>query len=731
MHSGNFAMIEALFLLRPHLQLNEPFPVPVHVVFHHSMTESHGESFNLDYYQRAEPKWLKQRCENGLPFRQLHLYATNQGLCEELSALSGMRFQLFNHIEEADKFGHRLAAAEAKPVNAGEPPRVGVRAKDITAANRAAVAAAMKAVAEASPSAALVLLGRQSSNMGELERFIQCVPGIEVADIASDGDYLDQISRLDLLLQPYLQEDYAKRISAVFVECALLGVAVVVPDDTTMSRSAGLGQIFAYADVNDMEKAALSFLEARAGQTFAADRLAMMQAARGFFLRNCVTHDFLPAAQPTAACARFGPVAALVSPFWGLCGSTTVFDSNTEYLLKRGYFVFRIMVCNNRLSVFSLGTIFQFHQENSRRVRPHAFLLASRTRFTTLLSFLRPSFWRKSAFGQINELNGGAIDHDKELARYVFDNAVVAIVNHSFNIDYARRFRRAKIVLETQDIQARQLASQNQRNLATQRQETEVDHLRDEVKVWRSVDATVNLSKAENDVIIAHCPRSTYIRPYIEARKITLKRDWRDFVAANKLNPAFLDIDAIDLMLWGDSHPLNVASTQWFLESVVMTHPELSQKTVLIGGRLGEAIFQHLGSRPKWYYSGFLDTLDDCFLKARILVLPDQMGTGMSIKTLETLAIGLPFTATQTAMRGIDLGSTGFTPTTDAGQMQKDVLALLASPRSRSQRATIAKHLFQRNFDPELYYRQWDDVMASVGLPTAAMADLHNKDHRG
>jgi glycosyltransferase involved in cell wall biosynthesis len=723
MHSGNFAMIEALFLLRPHMGLTQPFPVPLHMVFHHSMTEAYGESFNLDYYQRAEPKWLQQRCENGLPFSTLHLYGTNEGLCEELTALSGMPFKLFNHIEETDKFGDRITQAEAKLPDPDAALRVGVRAKDILGENRANVAAAMKAFRDEMPNAEFVLLGNRAASADDLQRFIQSVPGIQIADTASDSAYLDQLAGLDVLLQPYRQADYAKRVSAVFVECALLGIPVIAPDNTTMSKSADMGHVFAYADAAKMDGAVKAFLKARDKAGFGPERLQKMEAARAFFLRNCVTHDFLPAIKPAAECAALGPVAVVVSPFWGQCGSTTVFDSNTEYLLKRGYFVFRIMVCNNRLGVFNLGTIFQFHQENSQRVRPHGFLLASRTRFTTIRAFLTPSFWRKSAFGQINHLNGGAVDHDKRLARYIFDNTVVAIVNHSFNIDYARRFRKAKIVLETQDIQARQIASQNQRNLATQRMETEADHLRDEIGVWRYVDATVNLSKSENDVIIAHCPRSTYVRPYITSRKITLKRDWSTYVETNKLDPSFRDIDSIDLMLWGDAHPLNVQSTQWFLENVVLGHPDLAQKTILIGGRLGQAIYQRMGSRPKWYYTGYLDTLDDCFLKSKLLVLPDQVGTGMSIKTLETLAIGLPFTSSLIAMRGIDMGDTGYVPSTDAAEMQQDILALLASPKSRKQRAQVAERLFKRNFDPEFYYQTWDTVIESVGLPARTKAE--------
>jgi hypothetical protein len=720
-HSGNYAMIEALFLLRPHLNMKEPFPAPLHVVFHHSITETHGESFNLDYYQRAELKWLRRRCETGLPFRELHLYGTNEALCEEMTALTGMEFKLFNHIEETDKFGTHLAAVPAQDaVLQARALRIGVRAKDVNGENRQAVADAYNTVRKSRSDVTFVLLGKQPAPHADLQRFMAAVPGMEVVSTDSDTDYLAQLAGLDLLVQPYRQEDYAKRISAVFVECALLGIPTVSPDKTTISRSGDIAQVFAYGQPTELAASINRFLKARLTPAFLEERLSKMQAARAFYLRNCITHDFAPAANPVAVTAGFGPIAVVVSPFWGKCGSSTVFDSNTEYLLTRGYCVFRMMVSINRVNINNLGNIYQFFQENGMRVRPHGFLLASRTRMSTVKALLYPSFWTQSAFGQINRLNGGSLDHDKPLAAYVFANAEVAVVNHSYHFDYARRFRKARIILETQDIQSRQLVSHNQKNLVTQRIESEAQFLTDETKVWRSVDATVNLSPSENEVIGQHCRNSFYIRPYIEARKVKLTRDWPEFVRANQLDRSFLDIESIDMIVWGDSHPMNVQSTLWFLREIVQPHPVLSQKSILIVGRLGNAIYGHLGNQPRWYYSSFLDKLDDCFLKAKLLVLPDQTGTGMSIKTLETLALGLPFVATEVAMRGVDPGDTQFHSTINGPELQQDIVTLLGSPQKRRQRAEAARQLFNLNFAPEQYYRKWDEVMRSVGIDPEA-----------
>lgn len=509
LHSANFAMLEALFLLRPHLDLAAPYPCAVHAVFHHSMTERYGESFNLDYYQRAELTWLHRRLEVGFPFVALHLYATNEGLCRELSTLTGLQFNVFNHIEDLSKFGREIELAQFRTADT-KAPRVGVRAKDVSKDNGAALSVALTRVRSAVPGAVFVVLGERGGDGIELQRLLSAVPGCVTVSTESDRDYLSEIRQLDILIQPYRPADYEKRISAVFVECALLGVSTVSPAGTTMAASTALAHVRSFEDLADLGAVIERTLADRAAADFGATRARHMAGAQAFYLRNAVSHDFAPEREPTVRIAAFGPIAALVTPFWGRCGSSTVFDSNTEYLLSRGYFVFRMMLSKDRVGIGSFDTIFKFYDENGRRVRAHVMLLASRTRRSLIRALATPSFWRESVFGQINRLNGFATDHDPALAAFAYRNAELVIVNHSFNVDYTRRFAKAKVVLEAQDIQAHQLAVQKARNLLVFRQDSEAEFLRDEIEVWRSVAATVNLSPTENAFIARYCPIALY-----------------------------------------------------------------------------------------------------------------------------------------------------------------------------------------------------------------------------
>ena len=64
---------------------------------------------------------------------------------------------------------------------------------------------------------------------------------------------------------------------------------------------------------------------------------------------------------------------------------------------------------------------------------------------------------------------------------------------------------------------------------------------------------------------------------------------------------------------------------------------------------------------------------------SRILVIPDQDGTGISIKALEAFALGCCFAGTRAGLRGIDIGDTGYKPSANAKELADDIATLLAS----------------------------------------------------
>jgi hypothetical protein len=109
-----------------------------------------------------------------------------------------------------------------------------------------------------------------------------------------------------------------------------------------------------------------------------------------------------------------------------------------------------------------------------------------------------------------------------------------------------------------------------------------------------------------------------------------------------------------------------------------------------------------------------VDQLDDFMGRSRILVIPDQEGTGISIKALDAFALSRCFAATRPALRGIDTGNTGYQPSANARELADDVANLLASHSAREQRALIARRLYDLNYSRTVYRSAWDTMLSAV-----------------
>ncbi len=533
-------------------------------------------------------------------------------------------------------------------------------------------------------------------------------------------EYFGAIDDLDILILPYRAQVYDKRVSGVFYDCLMRGVAVVVADGTTMAIERS-PLVFVYSSEDQVEEtinAAIMFVHTPALSKL---RNKAMEEFRGRNLRNIVEELNVISAAPSVKIEKFGPVATIVQPAWGRCGSSTVFESENEYLLSCGFYVIRLLINQWEFNQDHTNYMYHLIEENASRVKPHAFVFGSVTSWSKRKARRTQGFSKLSAFGQLSEELAAAEFDNEPVVRFAFENSDVAVVNHSFHGRLAKNFRKARKVLETQDIQAVQFGIRGESNKVTQKPERLQDWLADETKVWGEFDACVNLSEDENVFIGRHAKKSYFIRPYIVPRSLSVQRSWRQFVSANGLHESFLNVDRFDMMLWGDLHPANIESTQWFLREVATPH--FGGLPIAIVGRVGGLMYNTFGSRAGFYYGGFLDSLDDCFARARVLVLPDQRGTGMSIKTLETLALGRPFAATDFAMRGVDLSGTGYRPATSAEELRADIAELLHNPRAMSDRAQLSKQLYRANFSTEVFNERWDRVLSDLDMnirPTSA-----------
>jgi hypothetical protein len=177
--------------------------------------------------------------------------------------------------------------------------------------------------------------------------------------------------------------------------------------------------------------------------------------------------------------------------------------------------------------------------------------------------------------------------------------------------------------------------------------------------------------------------------------------------------------------VWGDWHEGNVAGIRWFLEQVVGQHACLQEASILVVGRVAQALPPRLLQRHRLYAVGFVDCIQDFFARSTVLVIPDQPGsTGTSIKAIDAFAQGCCFASTAAGLRGVALGDTGLSLSDDPTALAADLVDLLQSRDARRARAAAALRLYELNFSKAAYSEAWDAILHAVrpGLPVSATA---------
>src|SRR5262249_50739669 len=104
-------------------------------------------------------------------------------------------------------------------------------------------------------------------------------------------------------------------------------------------------------------------------------------------------------------------------------------------------------------------------------------------------------------------------------------------------------------------------------------------------------------------------------------------------------------------------------------------------------------------------------------------IVPIFHGTGLSIKTLEALAMGRPLIVTPTGARGLEPDDDAFLRIdmqADPRQTAEAILELLESPARRQDMGNNARAYFERYFSREAYFAGMDRVMSAIGLGKAA-----------
>jgi polysaccharide biosynthesis protein PslH len=264
--------------------------------------------------------------------------------------------------------------------------------------------------------------------------------------------------------------------------------------------------------------------------------------------------------------------------------------------------------------------------------------------------------------------------------------------NHFFLMPVAERLarRRAKIMLDSHDLQARQFVLMNEWMPWLKPVATYEAMLAQELAQMRRADLLIHLNAEEAEEFRALLPSSAHALLYPAVPAAPTAPGGEDIVIVSSNNSA------------------NVESAIWFLREVA---PELEALPIKIAGNVDGGVKARAGELYERYRSWFLGRVDDpstIYAGAKLVLLPTIDGHGLSIKTVEAMASGLPLVSTTLALRGMGEAAQRLEGVTiadrpqDFAQAVKRLAALPArTPQERENSATRA--FYDAQFSSQAY----------------------------
>lgn len=356
--------------------------------------------------------------------------------------------------------------------------------------------------------------------------------------------------------------------------------------------------------------------------------------------------------------AQKAQIVVIVGPPWPRGGTARVMQNQVEFYRSRGYKPVVICVPLHRAFVEShpaWGDIKNGMQD----------LGADRTFFASIdvgrFTTTKYTTWVKRAF------RGTALDWivftansallPKDAIDFIREQSVALIhVNHVYTLAFARHLRKQVIglskpvpmILETHDIQSQFLQDKGEINPWTHEPDTLDRLVNSEISYLNKLKVLVHCSVDDFNFFKSHLPHKQHIlaMPTID----------ETFVSNVEAAPPS-SIDTIDLLFVGQSTVPNLAAMKWFFEQVWPMIADRGYSIKIVGPidllvrRDLPEVYGAYGS----YFVGPVTELISSYRAARCVIAPMVSGTGISVKTIEALALGKPFVGTSKAYRGMPM----------------------------------------------------------------------------
>lgn len=271
----------------------------------------------------------------------------------------------------------------------------------------------------------------------------------------------------------------------------------------------------------------------------------------------------------------------------------------------------------------------------------------------------------------------------------------VIICNYIWNLPVALKFAKGSpVVLETHDIQCRQ-------NAYWQGRAATSGEVSFEIEAMGRADAIIALNSEEYREISARHPKKTHlVYPALAA------------VQRPEVPRVY------DAVFVGSRHRPNYDGILWFLDDVLpLVRKAYPSFSVAIYGSVCD-VFSEEGradalSQPFVFAKGVVEDLCEAYSSAGMAIVPVHSGEGISIKTIEAMAFGMPFVTTSIGVRGFPVAER--IPVADTAEgFARVVVEIMEEGNLPS--SIMARRIHEKHFSPEAYRAAFVSLLSSVFL---------------
>ena len=358
--------------------------------------------------------------------------------------------------------------------------------------------------------------------------------------------------------------------------------------------------------------------------------------------------------------ATKSPVVVIVGPPFPRSGTASVMQNQIEFYRSRGYVTVFVCVATH-CSLVGTNPDWQNIRDGIQELGADRTFFApiDNRRFKILkyVSWVEHGF-RGTALDWI-VFTGSSARLPDDAIRSIRQLPIALVhVNHVFTLGFARRLlsqvvqsdHRVPMILETHDLLAEFLHGRGEINPWTHGHDTVERLLHSELSYLRKSKVLVHLSVDDFNFFKSRLPHKQHVlvMPTVDETFVS------EIEASSQSSS-----ESVDLLFVGTSTDPNRAALKWFFEQVWPLIADRGYGVKIVGqvDLLARTSLPDIYQAYRPYFVGpiAIAELRSTYRAARCVFAPMVSGTGISIKTIEALALGKPFVGTSKAYRGMPM----------------------------------------------------------------------------